>query len=147
MSYKNIINSRFSEPAAIISDKDGAIKLLAVNDNFLPELWMDITKDDFIKEDFNKGFDEDALRLFTEAVKKCVDSGKEQTVEIWRQTFSDCCGYEKICIRSRLIPVEKTDEGTIIYGPYESNKKQMYEVELANGDLISIDDKHMRPQQ
>ena len=43
--------------------------------------------------------------------------------------------------------INKKEEGTIIYGPYESNKKQMYEVELANGDLISIDDKHMQPQQ
>lgn len=42
--------------------------------------------------------------------------------------------------------VANKGNGSIIYGPYEVNKKQMYEVELANGDLISIDDKHLQPQ-
>ena len=42
--------------------------------------------------------------------------------------------------------VTNKGNGSIIYGPYEVNKKQMYEVELANGDLISIDDKHLQPQ-
>ena len=37
----------------------------------------------------------------------------------------------------------KQGKGHIIYGPYEVNKKQMYEIELDSGDLISLDDKHI----
>ena len=36
-------------------------------------------------------------------------------------------------------------EGTVVYGPYEVNKKKMYEIELVDGDLISTDDKHISP--
>ena len=32
-------------------------------------------------------------------------------------------------------------KGSIIFGPYEVDKKKMYEIELDNGELISIDDK------
>lgn len=115
MKYDEILENRFSEPAAIISYKDGDIKLLGINDSFLPELWMNVSKDEFINSVFEKGFDEENLKVFTDAVKKCADSGKDQNVETWRLMFSDCCGFDKICLKSRLILVEKTEEGAIIY--------------------------------
>ena len=115
MDYKSIINDRFSEPAAIISYVDGSITLIDVNDRFLPELWMNISKDELISTDPRRVFDDDNLRLFTNAVKKCAETRDEQTVETWRQLYSDCCGFDKICLKSRLVLVEAIPGGAVIY--------------------------------
>ena len=115
MKYDDIINSRFSEPAAVISYKDGKIKLLEINESFIPELWMNVSKDEFINSALEKCFDEENLQVFTDAVKRCINSETEQTVETWRRMFSDCCGYDKICLKSRLVLIEKTDEEAVIY--------------------------------
>ncbi|MCR4788663.1 MAG: response regulator [Lachnospiraceae bacterium] len=115
MEYEKIIDSRLSEPAALLSYKDGQIRLLKINDKFLPELWMNIAKEDYLGADPTKIFDEENLHLFVNSVKKCAETGTDQEIETWRLMFSDCCGYDKICLRSHLMLMEKNDSGAIIY--------------------------------
>lgn len=37
----------------------------------------------------------------------------------------------------------KEGTGSILYGPYDVDAKKMYEIELDNGNIISIDEKHI----
>ena len=37
----------------------------------------------------------------------------------------------------------KEGTGSILYGPYDVDTKKMYEIELDNGNIISIDEKHI----
>lgn len=115
MDYGKIINTRFSEPAALFTYKDGMLKILDINDKFLPEHWMNISKEEFINKGTRKSFDEDNLRIFLNAVKRCIETGEEQEVETWRQMFSDCCGFDRICLKSRLVFIENTEQGAVIY--------------------------------
>jgi signal transduction histidine kinase/CheY-like chemotaxis protein len=115
MNYDELINGRFSEPAAIHSYRDGKLKTLAINDRFIPELWMNIPREQFIESDINDSFDGNNLKLFLNAVEKCISTGEEQSVETWRQAFSQCCGFDKICLSSRLIFLEKSGDESIIY--------------------------------
>ncbi|MCR5452366.1 MAG: response regulator [Lachnospiraceae bacterium] len=115
MNYEEIINNKFSEPATVFYYKDGQIKTIGVNDRFLPELWMNISGEDFIDADPKRCFDEENLRIFLEGVEKCATTHEEQTVETWRFVFSDCCGFEKICLKSRIVFVDDTPEGAVIY--------------------------------
>ena len=115
MGYEDIINTRFAEPACVFSYQDGTLRLIGINDGFLAEMWMNVLKEEYLKIDPAENFDEENLRIFTKAVKDCAETGEEQTVETWRQMVSDCCGVDKICLRSRLLLVEKTSEGAILY--------------------------------
>ena len=115
MGYRDIIDSKYSEPAAIISYKDGQVSILEINEGFIPELWMNVSKDDYIKAYPKECFDEESLRTYLFAIKKCIDTGQEQTVDSWRLVFSNCCGYDKICMRCRFLLVEKSEDGAIIY--------------------------------
>ena len=115
MKYEEIIDTKFSEPALILSYRDGQMEVVGVNSRYIPELWMNVSKDDFIRAYPEKTFDENNMRVFVNAVKKCVDTGEEQTVETWREVFSNCCGFDKVCLKSRLILIEKSDEGAIVY--------------------------------
>ncbi len=117
MDYREIIGSKFSEPAAVILYKEGDFRILEVNDGYIPELWMNVSLEEYIKKYPKECFDEENLNIFTDAVKRCVSSttSEDVIVETWRQVFSDCCGYDKICLKSRLILIEKTEEGAVLY--------------------------------
>ncbi|MBQ7678086.1 MAG: response regulator [Lachnospiraceae bacterium] len=115
MTYQDIINSRFSEPAAILSYRDDAVRILYINDKFLPEHWMNVAEEDYIASYPHKTFDEENMRIYMDAIKRCAASGKEQIAETWRSVFSDCCGFDKVCLKSRLILVEKKDGEAIIF--------------------------------
>ncbi len=127
MNYKEIINNKFSGPAAILSFKGGKIRIAEMNGKFLPELWMNVAEEDYIKAYPHRTFDQDNLDIFLGAVRKCVESGEEQSVETWRLVFSDCCGFDRICLKSRLVLIEKTPEEAIVYESVRnvSNEKRM----------------------
>ncbi len=115
MNYNDIINTKYSEPAAIICYKDGNVSIVEVNDKFIPELWMNVSSEDYIDAYPERVFDKENNRLFVDAVERCVNSGKEQIVETWRLMFSDCCGYDKVCLKSRLVLIEKSSDEAILY--------------------------------
>lgn len=115
MDYSELIQNKFSEPAAIITYRNGLSLIADVNARFLDELWMNISKEEFLGPNLGKVFDEDNLKVFNQAVKRCVETGEEQTVDTWRNMFTDCCGYDKVCVKSRLVLVEKEDDIAVVY--------------------------------
>jgi signal transduction histidine kinase/ActR/RegA family two-component response regulator len=115
MDYNSIIHNRFAEPAAIISYSGDSIRLLEVNDRYIPEMWMNVSADSFLEKDFQSSFDDDNLFILLRALNKVVTSGEEQETETWRSLISDCCGFDKVCIRNRLILLEKNADEAIIY--------------------------------
>ena len=115
MNYGDIIHSVYSEPAAIISFKDGHLKLMDINDKFIPEMWMNISRDEFLSAAVGDGFNDDNLKAIISAAERCIKTGKEQQVETWRHLISACCGLEWVCIRSRLVLVEKKPDMAILY--------------------------------
>ncbi len=115
MDYNSIIHNRFAEPAAIISYSGDSIRLLEVNDRYIPEMWMNVSAETYLGKDFQSSFDDDNLFIMLRALNKVVTSGEEQETETWRSLISDCCGYDKVCIRNRLILLEKNSDEAIIY--------------------------------
>ncbi|MCR5596090.1 MAG: response regulator [Lachnospiraceae bacterium] len=114
MKYDDILYSRFLGPAAIISYKNDLISILDINNKYIPELWMNIAKDEYVHADLHKIFDDENMQVFSYAVKKCVTTGEEQEAETWRSVFSNCCGFDRICLKSRFILIEKTDDEAFI---------------------------------
>ena len=115
MEFDELIHSKYSEPAAILNYSGGTVTISDVNEAFISELWMNVSKEEFLGPNLGRMFDEADLKFFTSAVKKCVDTGEDQTVETWRNLFTDCCGFSKVCVKSRLILVEKTDDHAVVY--------------------------------
>lgn len=115
ISINDILFSRFSEPAAILLYKNGEIKTETINDRFLPEMGMNMDEQEYISADFMSCFDKANRQEFTNAVKKCVETHEEVTCETWRRLISNCCGVDKICIRSRLVFFEDCDGDSRVY--------------------------------
>ena len=77
MNYEEILNNRYCAPAAVLSYRDGQLKILGINDRFLSEHWMNTAKDVFLGTDITEMFDENNMRIFTNAIKRCVNTGDE----------------------------------------------------------------------
>ncbi|MCR5301235.1 MAG: response regulator [Lachnospiraceae bacterium] len=115
MKYDELLYGRFSEPAAILSYKDDRVRIIDLNEKFISEMWVNAEKKDFLSDHAPTAFDRQNLQIFVDAVIRCVQTGEDQIVETWRSLISVCCGYDKICLRSRLVFVETNDGESIIY--------------------------------
>ncbi|MCR5685825.1 MAG: response regulator [Lachnospiraceae bacterium] len=115
MKYDEILNSKYAEPATIICYSHGRIKTLDINDRFIPELWMNISREDYLNADISDIFDSDNLSVYTQAIEQCLDLDETLEVETWRSLVSDCCGFGRIALRSRLIPIERNDEEAVVF--------------------------------
>ncbi len=129
MNYEEILNNRYCAPAAVLSYRDGLLKILGINDRFLSEHWMNTAKDVFLGTDITKMFDENNMRIFTNAIKRCVNTGDEQEVETWRQMISDCCGFDSVCLYSHLILIEKNGDDAVVFESIKNitNEKRVRE--------------------
>ena len=81
MKYDDILYSKFSAPAAIIRFRNGKLKMIAVNDTYLPELEINVDKKRFLAEDYEGSFDEENLQVYLNAIRKCIDTDEKQECE------------------------------------------------------------------
>ncbi len=115
MRYDDILHSKFSGPAKVFSYEGGKVRTLDINSHFLPEMGMNIDEKEYIDADPLSTLDEINLEVYLGAVKKCVSSGEESECEIWASLMSNCCGVDKICLRVRLILLEKAEDHALIF--------------------------------
>ncbi len=116
MTVNEILFSKFSEPALIIAYKDGNVRIVDMNDKFMPEIGANFDKNDFIKsEEITKSLNEENKTIFLDAIRRCVEHEIETTCEVWLHLNSCCCGENDICLRNRFVYLEKEGDETIIY--------------------------------
>lgn len=115
LTVNDILFSRFAEPAAIIECCGEQYKTLMINDKFLPEMGMNMDEQEYVHADFMDGFDKANRKIFTEAVNKCISTHEEVVCETWRRLISNCCGEDRIFIRSRLVFFEDCEGGSRVY--------------------------------
>ena len=48
MEFEELIHSKYSEPAAILNYSGGTVTISDVNEAFISELWMNVSKEEFI---------------------------------------------------------------------------------------------------
>ncbi len=134
MSFDEILNSKVAEPAAIMSYRDGLVLIVDLNDMFISEMWMNTSKEEFLNANVPKAFDDDNLKVFTGAVKRCIETGEEQEVVTWRHLFSDCCGVDTVCLKSRLVLLEKREDEAVIYERIRNITKEI-QADETNADV------------
>lgn len=101
-SQETLIFSNFVGGAAIFEYHNGKAEILRVNKKYLRELGMNLSEKDLIETDPFDFFDEENGRIYSETLRKAVETGEEQECDTWRTLSSSCCGDEKLCIRSTV---------------------------------------------
>ncbi|MBQ8281887.1 MAG: bifunctional diguanylate cyclase/phosphodiesterase [Lachnospiraceae bacterium] len=116
-SQETLIFSNYVGGAAIFtySEKDNKVEVLRVNQKYLQELCMNLSERDLIENDPMRFFDEQNKKIYIDMLKKAVETMEEQECETWRTIYSSCCGDERICIRSNVRMIGKSDDTCLFY--------------------------------
>lgn len=114
-SLETLIFSNYVGAAAIFSYSDGKANILRVNKKYVSELGMNLSMQEIVHSDPLTYFDDNSRNVYERKVKRAIATGEEQTCETWRTITSDCCGDDRICIRSTMRAIGQTDTEAIIY--------------------------------
>ena len=76
MDFSELMKNRFGEPAIILSVTGEKILPVDINGRFLPEMGMNLDKNDYLSHDYLEAFTTDSLAAFKKAIADvCAGSG------------------------------------------------------------------------
>lgn len=114
-SQETLIFSNFVGGAAIFDYHDGKIEILRVNQKYLQEIGLNQSEKEFIKTDPLSTLDEANRKIYHAMLEQAIQSMDEEECETWRELSSSCCGEERICIRSNVRVIGKSDDDYLFY--------------------------------
>ncbi|MBQ2264288.1 MAG: bifunctional diguanylate cyclase/phosphodiesterase [Oscillospiraceae bacterium] len=128
-SLETLIFSNYVGGAAIFEFYHGKVEILRVNQKYLQEICMNLTEKQLIESDPLAVFDAENLRIYREMLERAIATGEEQECETWRTLSSDCCGSERICIRSNVRMIGRSDGSVLFYAMIRNitNEKNHYD--------------------
>lgn len=134
-SQETLIFSNYVGGAAIFSYYDDKVEILRVNQKYMKEIGMNQSEKDVIESDFLQAFDEENRKIYVEMIERAIQTEEEQECDAWRMIRSECCGDEKICIRSNIRVIAKSPDTYLFYTMIRNVtiEKQYYE-EISNNE-------------
>ena len=160
-SMETLIFNNFVGGAVIFSYQNGKAEILRVNKKYVREIGMNMMEQEIINSDPFSGMDENNHKIFTETLERAISSNDEESCETWRTVCSKICGEDKICIRSYIRMIGKTETQYLFYAMvhnitaekrrydelFESERRFRFSSEQANVYAWEVDiaTKDMRP--
>ncbi len=116
-SMETLIFSNYVGAAAVFSydSRDESVEVLRVNKKYIKEVGMGRSEKEIISSDPWENQDEKDRKLFMDTVKKAIESGEEEVCEHWRTVCTEMCGVEKICVRSSIRIIGRTENRYLFY--------------------------------
>lgn len=115
MTNEEILFSKFSGPAVIISFANGRVTNIKNNDQYLMELGMNVSSEDFIKINAADFFEESDYEVYIDAIKECIANDKKTACETARKLVSNCCGEDRVIIRSSFALMEAKGDEYLVF--------------------------------
>ncbi len=135
-SMETLIFSNLVGAAAIFTYRDsGEMEILRVNKKYLREIGMNMTEQEAVSIRPWEHFEGDGLKTFTDAIRRAIDSGDEESCETWRNVCSKSCGDSRVCLLTELRVIGSAGNHHLIYAMVRNitREKQLYE-EVFNSD-------------
>ena len=114
-SMETLLFNNFAGPAAIFTYTGGRIEMLRVNSKYVRELGINTDEKTLLEGSIYDDMEEDDRQIFEATIKKAIDSRTEEECESWHNVHSDCCGSDRICIRSSMRLIGTTGEQYLFY--------------------------------
>lgn len=160
-SMETLVFNNFVGGAVIFSYQNGKAEILRVNKKYVKEIGMNMLEQDIIDGDPWESMDSKNRRIYEDTLKRAISSNEEESCETWRLICSKTCGEDRICIRSYIRLIGKTETQYLFYAMvqnitaekkswdelYESERKFRFASEQANVYAweYNISTKEMRP--
>ncbi len=128
-SMETLIFNNFVGGAAIFTYTDGKLEVLRVNKKYIKEICTNVTEQEIIDSDPWAGFDAENRKIYEDTLKRAIESGDEETCEVWRISHSKTCGEDRICTRSFIRMIGKTEDQYLFYAMIQNitAEKQQYD--------------------
>ncbi|MCR5813071.1 MAG: EAL domain-containing protein [Desulfovibrio sp.] len=114
-SMETLIFSNFVGAALLFSYEEGKMELLRVNEKYIHEIGMNMTEKDLLGTDPWQVFDEVNRKIYESTIRRAIATGEEETCETWRNLHSQCCGDDRICVRSHLRVIGSAQNQYLLY--------------------------------
>jgi len=116
-SMETLIFSNFVGAAAIVEARldTGSLEVLRVNSKYVRELGMNLSESEIVSLDPYKVLEQQSRQVYQDTLAKVVATHEEQECETWRNIRSDCCGLERICIRSSIQLIGESEVSRLFY--------------------------------
>ena len=160
-SMETLIFNNFVGGAVIFTYQKGKAEILRVNKKYVREIGMNMLEQEILDSDPFQGMDEHNRTIYTDTLERAIRSNDEEVCETWRTVCSKICGEEKICVRSYIRMIGKTETQYLFYTMvhnitaektrfnelYESERRFRFASEHANVYAWEVDigTKIMRP--
>lgn len=133
-SMETLIFNNFVGGAAIFTydSVTGDLKILRVNRKYVKELGMNLNEHDIIGRDPWEFHDKESHEKYERIMKKAIDSGSEEMCESWRTIKSECCGEDRICIRSYIRVIGRAERQYLFYAMIQNVTAEKKRFELAS---------------
>lgn len=136
--FTNLFN-RYMGPAVVFEYCDGRLEYLRVNQKFLQEIGMNMSEVDLVHANPLDLFDTDNQTIFLATLQKIIATGQEQECETWRELHSQCCGSERLCLRSSIQLIGKSDNIYLFFAQVRNvtHDKQLCQLETVEKRFMS----------
>lgn len=136
--FTNLFN-RYMGPAVVFEYCDGRLEYLRVNQKFLQEIGMNMSEVDLVHAKPLDLFDTDNQTIFLATLQKIIATGQEQECETWRELHSQCCGSERLCLRSSIQLIGKSDNIYLFFAQVRNvtHDKQLCQLETVEKRFMS----------
>ena len=124
-SQETLIFSNYVGGAAIFDYHDGKLEVLRVNKKYLREMGMNLSEKDVIETDLLSTLDDENKQISRDMLQRAIDTMEEQECDTWRDLFSPCCGEDRICIRSSVQVIGKSDSSYLFYAMIHNVTNEM----------------------
>lgn len=114
-SQETLIFNNYVGGAGIFDYHDGKIEVLRINNKYLAELGMNLSEKEIIDSDPMDLFEETDKKYFLDTLERAIETMEEQECETWVRVRSACCGEERLCIRTNLRVIGKSDDNYLFY--------------------------------
>ena len=160
-SMETLIFNNFVGGAVIFTYQNRKAEILRVNKKYVREIGMNMIEQEILNSDPMRGMDEQNRNIYFDTLDRAIASNDEETCETWRIVCSKVCGEDRICVRSFIRMIGKTDNQYLFYAMvqnitaeknrfhdlYESERRFRFASEQANVYAWEVDiaTKDMRP--
>ena len=114
-SMETLIFNNFVGGAVIFTYQDGKAEILRVNKKYVKEIGMNMLEQEILDSDPFAGMDEHNRMVYQDALYRAIQSNDEESCETWRTVCSKTCGEDKICLRSFIRMIGRTENQYLFY--------------------------------
>lgn len=136
--FTNLFN-RYMGPAVVFEYCDGRLEYLRVNQKYLQEIGMNMSEMDLMRANPLDFFDAENQKIILATLQKVITTGQEQECETWRELHSECCGSEKLCLRSSIQLIGRSANSYLFFAQVRNvtHDKQLRQLETVEKRFMS----------